>query len=103
MNCKETRKNIESFVNDSLSIKDLEGFLEHVSTCSKCREEYDMCYTVFMGMKILNNLEKYGSTRLDADMKLESAKDYLLKYKIIRIEKILMFVLLCIIVGFVIF
>ncbi|MCR5202231.1 MAG: zf-HC2 domain-containing protein [Lachnospiraceae bacterium] len=103
MNCKETRKNIEAFVNDSLSVKELEEFLEHLDNCEKCREEYDMCYTVFMGMKILEDVEKYGNTRLDSEMKIESAKDYLFKYKIIRFQKILLYVLICLVGGFLFF
>ena len=51
MECKEIQKLFIPFIDDKLSVSDLAAFLDHMDTCKECREEYDIYYTVIMGMR----------------------------------------------------
>ena len=54
MECKEIQKLCIPFIDDKLSVSDLSAFLDHMDTCKECREEYDIYYTVIMGMRYLD-------------------------------------------------
>ncbi|MDO4167857.1 MAG: zf-HC2 domain-containing protein [Eubacteriales bacterium] len=94
MDCREIQKSFIPFIDDKLSIRELEAFLKHMESCQNCREEYDIYYTMIAGMRYLesDNMEAF---RFDSWQKLQSAEDYLIKYKIVLAEKIIIFVLLC--------
>lgn len=82
MNCMEVQKNIQPFINDRLSLKDLEEYLHHMETCDSCREEYEVYYMLLMGMKILDEEENISEKfHLDSGEKLGTAKEYLQKKK----------------------
>lgn len=95
MDCKELQKKYIPFIDDQLSIKDLDAFLRHMDSCRECREEYDIYYTMIMGMRYLDEEENISHFKIDSEQKLRSAADYLLKYRILQVEKILLFVVLC--------
>ena len=67
-------------------------YMEH---CPDCNEEYDVYYTMLMGMRFLES-DNMSALKMDSEQKLLSAEDYLYKYKIKFIAKILCFVLLCV-------
>ncbi len=94
MKCREIEKRFIPFIDDRLSIRDLECFLRHMDSCPACREEYDVYYTMIMGMRYLES-DSPMELRVDSEQKLRYAEDYLLKYKIIFAEKVLCFLLLC--------
>lgn len=77
MNCKDAEKMIPSFLEDDLSNKDLEHFLDHMDSCPDCREELTIQFLVLAGMKRLEdgntfNLKKELDTMLrDARKKLK--------------------------------
>ena len=83
--CMETQKHVIPFIDDQLSISDLDAFLYHMEHCPDCKEEYDVYYTMLMGMRFL-----------ESDNMSALKMDYLYKYKIKFIAKILCFVLLCV-------
>lgn len=98
--CDRVRDMIVPFIEDRLSVEELEEFLDHMETCSECREDYDMFYTVITGMKLLEK-DDYDSDRasgqnVDSETKLESARDYLMKYKALHVEKTILMIMLCI-------
>lgn len=95
MDCKEMQKKYIPFIDDKLSISDLDAFLRHMDSCEECREEYDIYYTMIMGMRYLDEKENISHFKIDSEQKLCSAADYLLKYRILRLEKFLLFVVLC--------
>ena len=74
---------------------DLDAFLYHMEHCPDCKEEYDVYYTMLMGMRFLES-DNMSALKMDSEQKLLSAEDYLYKYKIKFIAKILCFVLLCV-------
>ena len=84
------------FIDDKLSVSDLDAFLNHMNTCKECREEYDIYYTVIMGMRYLDERQNISEFKLDSAQKLRSAADYLFKYRILRLEKYILLAVLCI-------
>lgn len=96
MDCKEVQKKYIPFIDDMLSVKELESFLKHMDQCHDCREEYDIYYTMIMGMRYLENDNFKGMDWTDSERKLKYALDYLRKYRILRLEKIILLAVLCI-------
>ncbi len=95
MKCKELQEKFIPFIDDKLSISDLEAFLNHLESCKECKEEYDIYYTMIMGMRYLDEKENISHFRIDSEQKLHSAADYLMKYKILHIEKLLLLGVIC--------
>ena len=73
MDCKETRKNIDKFIEDELDSRDLQSFVKHVTECEECREELAIQYLVTEGML---HLEKESTFDLQSQLekKMESAR-----------------------------
>ena len=94
--CKDIQKLFIPFIDDKLSVSDLDAFLNHMNTCKECREEYDIYYTVIMGMRYLDERQNISEFKLDSAQKLRSAADYLFKYRILRLEKYILLAVLCI-------
>ncbi len=70
MNCKEEEKKIPAFLQDDLSFKDLEQFIEHIEECPECKEELTIQFLVSEGLERLEagqsfNLQKALSARLE--------------------------------------
>ena len=95
MDCREVQKSFIPFIDDQLSIRDLEAFLNHLESCENCREEYDVYYTMIAGMRYLES-DNPDAFRFGSGQKLESAQEYLLQYKVVFVEKLIVFLLLCI-------
>lgn len=95
MNCHEVQKRYIRFIDDKLSVKELDAFLKHMSTCTDCFEEYDIYYTMIMGTRYLEKDTYKGTDWVDAKEKLKYAKEYLVHHRIRRFEKIIILFLLC--------
>ncbi|MDD7402315.1 MAG: zf-HC2 domain-containing protein [Butyribacter sp.] len=100
MECREVQKKYIPFIDDMLSVKDLEAFLAHMDACPDCREEYDVYYTMIMGVRYLDDNIK-STDWVSSDRKLEYARQYLHKYRIRKLEKFILFAAMCI--GIVLF
>lgn len=96
MKCKEVQSKYIPFIDDKLSIRELEEFLEHLKTCKNCREEYDIYYTMIMGMRYLESDNSRAEFKINSEQKLQSAEDYLVNYRILFAEKMLFFIVICI-------
>ncbi|MCI5586471.1 MAG: zf-HC2 domain-containing protein [Lachnospiraceae bacterium] len=96
MKCKEIQSKYIPFIDDELSISELEEFLKHLRSCKNCREEYDIYYTMIMGMRYLESDSGKGEFNIDPEQKLKSAEDYLIRYRILYAEKVLIFIIICI-------
>jgi hypothetical protein len=55
MNCIDVQKLILPFINDELSIKQLDEFLHHIESCPNCKEELEVHYILLSGMKQLDD------------------------------------------------
>ncbi len=101
MNCVETQKLMTGFVEDELKRKELRAFLEHVRVCESCREDLEVYYTLFSGMKMLDG-DKDFSTKdsLDFEKKLKKMED-LVRIRTRRsIQKRVAIVIFAIVVSF---
>lgn len=54
MDCLTFRKNINAYIGKSLPDDELNAFLQHLSSCEKCREELEINYIVSEGIGILD-------------------------------------------------
>jgi hypothetical protein len=55
MNCIDVQRLILPFINDELSIKQLDEFLHHIDSCPNCKEELEVHYILLSGMKQLDD------------------------------------------------
>lgn len=96
LQCRDIQRMFIPFMDDELNIKELKEFTSHIHECKDCREEYDIYYTVIMGMRYLESDNNKTEFKINSEQKLEDAEDYLFKYKILQTEKIVLFVVICI-------
>lgn len=96
MQCKDVQGRFIPFINNELKQKELKEFLEHLRQCKDCHEEYDIYYTMIMGMRYLESDNNKTEFKIDSEQKLKEAEDYIFQCRILRIEKIVLLVLLCI-------
>lgn len=73
MDCKEVQKNITAFLDEELTGKTAEKFLNHIEECPECKEELSIQYLVKEGMV---RLEEGGSFDLSKDLKELVAESY---------------------------
>lgn len=57
--CKTAEKMIPGFLADELDSKRLKWFLQHVSSCSECREELSIQFLVSEGLNTLETDNSY--------------------------------------------
>lgn len=46
MDCKDVKKRIHSYIAGKLGYEETEEFLEHIETCSLCKDELEIYYTI---------------------------------------------------------
>lgn len=54
MTCEEAEKLVGPYINDQLSMTELEDFIDHIESCENCREELEIYYMVDVGLKKLD-------------------------------------------------
>ena len=67
MTCTEAEKMVVPYIEDKLSLSELEEFMEHIETCENCREELEIYYMVDGGLKNLD--EDNGTYDIAGDLK----------------------------------
>ncbi|MFR5733426.1 MAG: anti-sigma factor family protein [Clostridium sp.] len=55
--CREIEKMVMPYINHQLDEVQLEQFLKHIKSCSSCREELEIYYTVSLGLRQLDSRE----------------------------------------------
>ena len=50
MNCVDALSKIDDYIENRLSGRELEEFLEHVETCKECYDELEIHYIIKVGM-----------------------------------------------------
>lgn len=96
MQCKDVQSKFIPFINNELEYKELKEFLEHIRQCENCHEEYDFYYTMIMGMRYLENDNNKTEFQIDSEQQLNEAEHYILQYKILQGEKIVLLIAICI-------
>lgn len=84
MVCREAERLVEPYINNELSGRKLEAFMEHIKSCSACYEELEINFTLYAAIWELDNnpnasyniksmfLEKLGHT----DRRLKRLKNF---------------------------
>ena len=88
MNCKEAEKRIPSFLREDLDGSKLEEFVEHVESCSECKEELSIQFLVTEGLERLEGGNNFNLQE-ELCMKLEEAGHR------IGVHRMLWYILLC--------
>lgn len=66
MDCREVQKLVMPYIQDELTDRELEDFLEHVEACPDCQEELEIYFMVSLGLKQLD--EGTGSFNMKQEM-----------------------------------
>ena len=94
MKCEETLSKIDGFINNTLSIREMEEFLEHIENFPEFYDELETYYTITEGMKYLEGekLESYNIPKmLKEDLK---QKEDFLKRRHLLTKTVVVFVML---------
>ncbi|MBQ8639518.1 MAG: zf-HC2 domain-containing protein [Lachnospiraceae bacterium] len=57
MDCKTANQMIRPYLDQELNLEETDLFLRHIKTCSECREELEIYFTVEAGIHNLNQDE----------------------------------------------
>lgn len=102
MNCIDVQRLILPFINDELSIKQLDEFLHHINTCPNCKEDLEVHYILLSGMKQLDD-DKVISNNFHKDFVdlLRLSEERVVHDKFIHIRKRIVLIVLISIVAIV--
>ena len=59
LQCMECEKKIKPFIDRKLDYKDTLDFVNHISSCEKCKEEFSIEFLVVNGLKKLDSAEAF--------------------------------------------
>lgn len=86
---------IMDYINDRLSIQELEKFLHHMKTCCECREELGVYYTIVTGMRKLDHDEELSMDfRGELEWELKRSEDKINHYKGNKIARRILFLVI---------
>lgn len=87
MDCRKAEMMVDKYIERTLSIREMEAFLDHVEKCSSCYDELETYYIVHEAMAQLDN----DGTDAVLDMKnmlrqdIWNSRTYIQKVKAIKI------------------
>lgn len=55
VDCRKTQENIMPFIREELPEEQLEGFMQHIDSCSECKEELEISYSIYWGLHMLQD------------------------------------------------
>lgn len=98
MDCRTAEGMVSRYLNHTLTIEELEAFLEHVKSCSSCYEELETYFIVQEAMQKLDTAGREGNldfkNLLEED--LQRAEKHVQRRKLLRFLAIL---LICLLTG----
>ena len=101
MDCQTAEEMVNRYINHTLSLEDMESFLNHISTCSSCYDELETSFIVNEAMQRLTQEEEEEEGALDfrqlLDQDICRSRKYIRRMKIRRGLEILAVLLL---IGF---
>lgn len=87
MTCMEAEKMVIPYINDELSVTELEDFMEHIKTCENCREELEIHYMVDVGLKKLDEADGTYDIVGDLKRKLEESAGVLRRFLLFQVTR----------------
>ncbi len=101
MNCTKAQSLITPFINDKLSLKELESFIDHVQVCKSCREELEVYYTLLTAMKQLEQDQELSNNyRVELSEKIEQMQERIIHIKFTRFRKTGVLLLVIVLLAF---
>ena len=103
MTCNKAQSLITPFINNKLTRKELEDFVNHVGSCSVCREELEVYYALLTAMRQLDEDKNLSSDfGMELDQKLERARERIFHAKFTYYRKKIILFLTMIVLAFII-
>jgi hypothetical protein len=94
---------ITPFINNKLTLKESEEFINHISSCAICKEELEVYYALLTAMKQLDEDKNLSSDfGLELDQKLERVRERILHAKYTYYRKKIILFLTMILLAFII-
>ena len=88
LSCREAEKMVMPFIDGNLDEQELEAFLNHIHSCSDCREELEIYYTVSLGLRQLDS----GTGVYDIAGALAESLDMAwMKVRAVRLRKVVFY------------
>lgn len=87
MTCQEAEKMVIPYINDELTVSQMEDFLDHIETCANCREELEIHYMVDIGLKKLDEADATYDIVGDLRRKLEDSYSVLRRCLMFQITR----------------
>lgn len=101
MTCMKAQSLITPFINNRLSMEELEKFIDHVESCPKCREELEVYYALLTAMKQLDEDKEISSDFVqELDDKLEKTQERIIYAKYTYYRKITLLFFTMILLAF---
>ena len=101
MNCMKAQSMITPFINNKLTLKETEEFIDHVENCSDCREELEVYYALLTAMRQLDEDKNISSNfGQELNQKLERSKERIFHAKFTYYRKKVILVLTILLVAF---
>lgn len=101
MTCIEVQKRMAPFIQEEMDKKTLEKFLGHIRTCESCREDLEVYYTLYTGLKLLDeDKNKSVNYQLKFEKKLKRAEEVVRRGKRMNLYKKIAVFLFLIFIGF---
>ena len=102
MTCMKAQSMITPFINDKLSLKETEEFIDHVNSCKDCREELEVYYALLTAMKQLDeNKDLSEDYSADLNAKLYKAQEKIIHEKFTFYRKKGILFLIILLMGFI--
>ena len=102
MDCRTAEELVTRYINHTLTLEELEEFLEHLESCSSCYEELETYFIVHEAMLQLDEDEEDPMLDfkhlLEQDIRKE--KRYIYKKKVTNVLSAILFVILIGVVTF---
>lgn len=102
MDCRTAESLINSYIKKTLTVEELEQFLEHVKTCPSCYDELETYYTVYFAMLHLDGEKENESFDINSMLK-EDIRRREGRVRRFKLRRLLLMLLLLIALGFMAF
>lgn len=100
LTCQEAQRTITPYMNNLLKIEEMEDFIDHIRTCKECKEELEIYYTLFIGMKLLDEQKNISNNfRMELEQRLQESEEQIVHEKMKRIQKRMYFVALLLVIA----
>lgn len=88
MNCFEIQCLITPFIKEELEHDEMKAFLEHIKKCESCKEDVEVYFTLFTGMKQLESNEMISNQfHVDLEEFIHKQEEVIREEKVKKIHK----------------